>query len=89
MLTVALAFLFFAKKPSDFGDFTGKMMAWWASPALLVIFIIVGLFDRKNMRWLRKYWILISIDQWIDFLINGMMRTKPKKIYKNLQREKL
>ncbi len=74
----SLVFLFFAKKPEDFAKFTGKMMAWWLSPIILFLMIAVGYFERKKLRWLKNRWIIVVFNQWVKWMIYGMVERYEK-----------
>lgn len=72
LIMVALAFLIYAKKPQDFGKFVGKVMAWWCSPLLFIVCIVMGYIQRNKLRWFKKKYVLVSINQCFKFLIFGM-----------------
>ena len=70
----ALAFGIFGNHKT--GEYApGKFLAWLLVPVLLILYLIFGFVARKRMRWLRKYWVLISFNQLWKFLTTNKNRT--------------
>ena len=72
MFVMAMMFLGFAKKPTDFAKFAGKMIAWWLFPILLVVFLIVGYVSRNQMRWYKDVWGSVTLKHFFNWMIYGM-----------------
>lgn len=72
LIYIAIAFLLFAKKPTEFGRFAGKLMSWWISPVVFLLMMAFGYFERNKMRWLRDRWALVVWKHFWEWIDNGM-----------------
>jgi uncharacterized membrane protein SpoIIM required for sporulation len=70
IIEAGLLFMLFTKKNTDLGQFSAQYMAWILCPLVFILAAIEAYCRRKRLRWLKKYWFCISLNQSIKYLTN-------------------
>ena len=56
---ITILFIVYAKKPQGFAETYTLYLKWILSPLVFIISLTLAFYERKRLKWLRKYWFVV------------------------------